>query len=150
MCPACGNRVITKCKFCGRDFLPKYRGNVFCSSKCSQDYRKDIWKKDTIKYIDETGLMPVFNGKVLFNETNRKAVKMYLIAKFGHRCSICGTDSWLGKPVPLVVDHADGDPFNHSVDNFRLVCGNCNMQLPTFTSRNYGKGRKLGKLRKKN
>jgi hypothetical protein len=48
----------------------------------------------------------------------------------------------MGKPIPLIVDHIDGNPLNHKVDNFRLVCGNCDMQLDTYKAKNYGKGRK--------
>jgi hypothetical protein len=31
---------------------------------------------------------------------------------------------------------------NHKIENFRLVCGNCDMQLDTYKSKNKGKGRK--------
>ena len=41
--------------------------------------------------------------------------------------------------APLVVDHIDGDSTNHSVSNFRLVCGNCDTQLPTYKSKNKSK-----------
>lgn len=42
----------------------------------------------------------------------------------------------MGKEVPLVVDHIDGNAENCSVTNFRLVCGNCDMQLPTYKNKN--------------
>jgi hypothetical protein len=48
----------------------------------------------------------------------------------------------MGQPIPLVVDHIDGNPTNHAITNFRLVCGNCDMQLPTYKAKNKGNGRK--------
>lgn len=52
---------------------------------------------------------------------------------------------WMGKPMPLVCDHVDGDHANQKLTNFRLVCGNCDMQLDTYKSKNKGRGRTYDK-----
>ena len=72
----------------------------------------------------------------------RRYAKNYLIEVMGNKCSICGTIEWQGKPVPLVCDHISGDSTDNSIENFRLVCCNCDAQLPTYKSKNRGKGRK--------
>lgn len=77
----------------------------------------------------------------LHEATARKHVKRYLIHKNGHRCEICGVEEWMGQPVPLVIDHKDGDTRNNNVENFQIVCCNCDAQLPTYKSKNK-KGRK--------
>lgn len=56
---------------------------------------------------------------------------------------MCGTSSWLGKPIKLVCDHIDGDPYNNSLDNLRAICSNCDATLPTYKALNKGNGRKL-------
>lgn len=71
----------------------------------------------------------------------RKHAKRLLIHKDGHKCSICGTSEWMGQPVPLVCDHVSGDSKDNRLENFRLVCANCDAQLPTYKSKNRGKGR---------
>jgi len=43
--------------------------------------------------------------------------------------------------MPLVLDHVDGNSENNKLENFRLVCGNCDMQLPTYKNKNKGNGR---------
>ncbi len=57
-------------------------------------------------------------------------------------CAICMVREWQGNPVPLVVDHADGNPENNDPTNLRLICRNCDGQLPTFAGKNRGRGRK--------
>ena len=72
---------------------------------------------------------------------NPQVAKRVLLCKRGRHCAICGLTEWRGQPVPLVLDHINGDAADWRVLNLRLICGNCDMQLPTFKSRNRGHGR---------
>jgi len=78
-----------------------------------------------------------------------KFVKLNIIEKYGHKCAICGITEWMNQPVPLVCDHIDGNPENNLINNFRVVCGNCDMQLPTYKSKNRGNGRAYRRKRYK-
>jgi hypothetical protein len=112
------------CKNCG---VPVKK--VFCSQACQTTLK---WLKQK-ENIEKTG---VFNSVSAQNYT-----KKYLIEVNGHACMLCKTAVWCGQPVPLILDHTDGDSTNNKVDNIRLVCGNCDMQLPTYKNKNKGKGR---------
>jgi RNA polymerase subunit RPABC4/transcription elongation factor Spt4 len=69
-------------------------------------------------------------------------VRSYLLEAQRHTCAICGCPtSWQGMELRLVLDHVDGDASNNQRANLRLVCPNCDSQLPTFKARNRGKGR---------
>lgn len=69
-------------------------------------------------------------------------VRQYLLAEQNHTCALCGCPTtWHGRELRLVLDHIDGDSDNNRRENLRLVCPNCDSQLPTFKSRNRGKGR---------
>lgn len=126
------NKVYAKnkeryCKFCKKRLI-KMSQKYFCSNKCQQNY---IWEQKK-KKIEKTGNFDRGFG----NEASRPFVKKYLIEKYGHKCSICGITKWMGKDAPLIVDHIDGNSENCSISNFRLVCGNCDMQLPTYKRKN--------------
>lgn len=52
-------------------------------------------------------------------------------------CALCGMPpEWRGRPLVMRLDHIDGDSRNNVLDNLRLVCPNCDSQLPTFSGRN--------------
>jgi len=67
--------------------------------------------------------------------------KRILKEQRGIKCEICGITEWTGEEVPLVLDHIDGNSSNNLEENLRLVCGNCDMLLPTYKNRNKGNGR---------
>ncbi|MFE4637288.1 HNH endonuclease signature motif containing protein [Streptomyces sp. NPDC056773] len=57
------------------------------------------------------------------------------------RCAMCGIEpTWQGYPLPLEVDHVDGDWRNNQRDNLRLVCPNCHSTTDTYRGRGKGRG----------
>lgn len=55
------------------------------------------------------------------------------------RCEGCGGDEWRGAPIPLELDHINGDRRDHRLENLRLLCPNCHAQTPTYRGRNIGR-----------
>jgi hypothetical protein len=129
-------KKIKKCLHCSKE---TYNGK-FCSEQCFRDYK---WKQ----YCDEVEKQNGFPW--CGNSTNRRA-KKYIVLKRGNKCEICGITKWRGKPAPLVLDHIDGKGNNWSLNNLRLVCGNCDMQLPTYKSKNKGNCTRKGRYQLSN
>ena len=121
--------IETDCLFCKTKFTynPKATTGKYCSIKCQAMYR---WYNDTCQRI--------LNGEV----KNSKLLRKYLIETHGYKCSDCSLDTWQEQPIPLCLDHIDGNAANNFPNNLRLLCQNCHGLTPTFAGRNKGNGRK--------
>ncbi len=150
-CMNCGNDT-TNPRFCNRSCAAKYnnRGIVrngnespyckVCGTKCEKSTA--IYCSHACRVTDAT-ITAIQNGTA-----SAKTVKRYLMEQ-NRQCSICGLREWMGHPIPLIIDHIDGNSDNNSLTNLRLVCGNCDMQLPTYKSKNKGNGRAFRRQRYK-
>lgn len=105
----------------------------YCSNKCQHQYIHKL-KLQEIREKNGVGC-------------NIPRIKEYLIEIRGHKCEICGNRVWQEKPIPLVLDHINGRAADNRLENLRLVCGNCDMQLPTYKSKNKNSDRKRRNVR---
>ena len=54
-----------------------------------------------------------------------------------YKCQCCGIGpEWMGKVMPLILDHINGVNNDNRLENLRFVCSNCDSQLDTYKSRN--------------
>lgn len=88
-------------------------------------------------------------GRAPFAGSHRRHyIRVHLLDDQDGRCAICGAvNVWNDHELQFVLDHIDGDASNNHRENLRLVCPNCDSQLPTFKARNRGKGRAWRKQR---
>jgi hypothetical protein len=127
-----GNMKDVLCT-CGNTFsIKQYQKKKYCNSKCAAADRANIALKVSVKLFKQGKLTDVSRGRI------KKSMIMMGIEK---QCEICGIKDWLGKPIPFILDHINGDSSNNKLDNLRFLCSNCDSQTLHYKGKNKGFGR---------
>lgn len=148
--PACLNDA--KVKFCSQSCSAKVsnsnrakpKGNclycttlltnnaiTYCNAACQKGYERDLATQ-----------LWLTTGKATVAANPRHYVKLYIMNDQNNCCAICSMPPvWNEQEIRFILDHVDGDSNNNTRENLRLVCPNCDSQLPTYKSKNRGNGR---------
>lgn len=54
---------------------------------------------------------------------------------FEAMCYKCQATEWMGQPIPLELEHIDGDRSNNRIENLTLLCPNCHAMTETWRRR---------------
>ncbi len=68
-------------------------------------------------------------------------VKQYLLDKRGDQCEQCQFNTHGPYGSIIQMDHINGNCFDNSLENLKLLCPNCHAMTSTYGSRNKGSGR---------
>lgn len=83
-------------------------------------------KRNLSEYLDNQ--FPIQSYKLKKRLLKEKVMKQI--------CSACGRKTWMNNPIPLELDHINGDNQNNKLNNLRLLCPNCHALTPTYRGKN--------------
>lgn len=159
------------CKHCLIPLSYEDRLKSFCTRSCAASHNnvgKNRWKKKPGRFARNKPCVVCGNlcqgrnkfcpsciqeGRHLRRPNSLEGLKSdtarrrYLLRTRPYECAICSIVEWRGEPAPLEMDHIDGDPYNNTEENLRLLCVMCHAQQPTSKGHNRGNGRWGRRLR---
>jgi hypothetical protein len=124
-----GGRTVAQaiCQTCSTEFKFKIGSSTgkYCSLICTKTGQAKERRQNFLE------------GKMV----NRGWMKNHMVDIHGWQCMCCKHKEWMGVPIPLELDHIDGNAGNNHPDNLRLLCPTCHALTPTHKAKNKGNGR---------
>lgn len=74
------------------------------------------------------------NGHTI--QSHKLRLRLLKEGVFQHICSSCQLTTWNNKPIPLELDHKNGQHIDNTLSNLRLLCPNCHAQTSTYRGKN--------------
>ena len=58
------------------------------------------------------------------------------------RCYSCNLTEWRGDPIPIELEHINGNNIDNRIDNLSILCPNCHAQTSTYRGKNQKRKKK--------
>lgn len=116
---------------------------IYKPNQSGKGMKEDYIRKNTILLED------ILAGKYPQYQTYKLKIRLIKEGIFEDKCQLCGWNKKLkgSEFTPCELDHIDGNPENHKLENLRILCPNCHSLTKTYRFRrgktNEQRGRKL-------
>lgn len=130
---------------CLRKFNIPVHGNAYTTLK-SRIKQHDIdishftgalWSKGkTLDYKPKYSTEDIFSNKVPYYNGSRLRKRLTEEGYFENKCYSCNLTAWLGSPIPLELEHKNGDHYDNRLENLTVLCPNCHAKTETYCGKN--------------
>ncbi|MCO6411188.1 MAG: HNH endonuclease [Thiogranum sp.] len=124
--------------------VAEYGGNYTVLRRAIDYFRIDVshftgqaWNRGKTLPQRRSTASYLTNGRHV--QTNKLKKRLLQEGLFEHQCSNCHRRRWLGRLIPLELDHVNGDRCDNRLINLRLLCPNCHALTPTYRGKNRSK-----------
>ncbi len=73
-----------------------------------------------------------------YRANSRLRIRLVAAGLLKAECAECGLTAWRGQPLPLHLDHVNGDHTDNRLENLRILCPNCHAITDTWCGRERG------------
>ena len=88
---------------------------------------------------------------ILNSKTDRRTVRERILKEnlLEYKCQCCGCNNqWMGRIMPLILDHINGVNNDNRLENLRFLCSNCDSIQDTYKGKNTSIDSQRKKIRK--
>ena len=81
-------------------------------------------------------LQDIFDGTYKTYQSHKLKLRLLRENVKLYQCENCGLTEWLSQTIPLELHHIDGNRYNNSLANLKLLCPNCHALTENYRAKN--------------
>ena len=83
-----------------------------------------------------TSLKEILVENSTYSSTYKLKLRLFKEGIKQQICEECKNTEWNGKPIPLELEHCNGNNTDNRIENLKVLCPNCHAQTPFYRGRN--------------